>query len=85
MRTRWKLAGLAVLAVAVCLLLIAPLATLEVKIDLPPATTTASPATVDQTATWAVGATLAVFALVVLGVLAWVARHILRRDRAPNA
>ena len=83
-RRSWTLAALAILAIAVCLLLIAPLATIEVEVKLPPGTTTAAPESVNQTATWIVGAALAISALVALGVLGWVARHILRRPRPPN-
>jgi heme/copper-type cytochrome/quinol oxidase subunit 2 len=83
-RKKWKLAALAFLAIAVCLLLIAPLATIEVKVDLPPATTTASPETVNQAATWIVTGIAIALTLIVLGVLGWVARHILRR-REPDA
>ena len=82
---RWKLAGLAFLAIFVCLLLIAPIATVEVKVDLPSATPVSSQEVIDQTATWIVSTVAIVFALMVLGVLAWVARHILRRPREPDA
>ena len=85
MRTKWKLAALAFLAIAVLLILVAPLATIEVKVDLPPATTTAAPEAVNQAATWIVSGLALAFALTVLAVLAWVARHILGRRRKSDA
>jgi hypothetical protein len=87
MRTRWKLIALAIVAIVVCLLLIPviatlevkPIASVEVKVDLP-ATVVTSGDLADQTSTWIGKAILAAFALTVLGVLAWVARHILHRE-----
>jgi hypothetical protein len=84
-RTKWKLAALAFLAIAVLLVLVAPLASLEVKVVLPSAAITASPVSVSPTATLISKIILAVVALVMLGVLAWVARHVLRRPRDPDA
>ena len=82
---RWKLAALAFLAVVVILVLIAPIATIEVKIDLPPGTTSATPQAVNDTATLVISILVGAFAVATLGVLAWVARHILRRRREPDA
>lgn len=92
MRTRWKLIVLAIVAIVVCLLLVPAIATLEVtliapvevKVDLP-VTVVRSEDLAGQTGTWIGKAVLTAFALTVLGVLAWVARHILRRDREPDA
>lgn len=92
MRTRWKLIALAIVATVVCLLLVPaiatldvkPIASVEVKVDLP-VTVVRSEDIADQTGTWIGKAILTAFALTVLGVLAWVARHVLRRDREPDA
>jgi hypothetical protein len=84
-RMRWKLAALAFLAIIVILVLIAPIATVKVTVDLPPATTTATPQAINDTATLAVNVVAGAFALAALVVLAWVARHILRRRREPDA
>jgi hypothetical protein len=92
MRTRWKLIALAFVAIAVCLLLIPaistlevkPIASVEVKVDFP-ATVVTSEDLADQTGTWIGKVVLTAFGLSVLGVLAWVARHILRRPREPDA
>jgi cytochrome b561 len=92
MRTRWKLIALAFVAIVVCLLLVPtiatlevkPIASVEVKVDLP-VTAVRSEDLADQTGTWIGKAILTAFAVVVLGVLAWVARHILRRPREPDA
>ena len=85
MPTRWKLIALAFVAIIVCFLLIPPLATLEVKVSLPSATVVTSEDLADQTTTWIGKAILSAFALLILGVLAWVARHLYRRDRKPDA
>lgn len=82
---RWKLAALAVLAAVVILVLIAPLATVQVTIALPPRTTTMAPQAINHTATLVVSVVVGALSLVALGVLAWVARHILRRRREPDA
>jgi uncharacterized membrane protein YidH (DUF202 family) len=82
---RWKLAALAFLAIAVILILIAPLATVKVTIDLPPGTSTTTPQAVNDTATLVVSIVVGAFAVAALGVLAWVARHILRRRHTPDA
>jgi uncharacterized RDD family membrane protein YckC len=82
---RWKLAALAFLAVVVILVLIAPLATVQVTVDLPPGTTTTGPEAINDTATLVVSVIVGAFAVAALGVLAWVARHILRRRREPGA
>lgn len=86
MQSRWKLAGLVLLALAV-------IGTLILSIAPPPLPT--APVTVsveirsgdivDVADPRIVKGILVAFALLVLGVLAWVARHIYRRDRGPNA
>jgi len=92
MRTRWKLIALALVAIVLCLILIPAIATLEVKpiasVEMKfdsSVTLVTSEDIADQTGTWVGKIVLAAFALTVLGVLAWVARHILRRDREPDA
>jgi cytochrome b561 len=92
MRTRWKLIAVAFVAIVACLLLIPaiatlevkPIASVEVKVDFP-VTVVTSEDLANQTGTWVGKAILTALALTVLGVLAWVARHILRRDREPDA
>jgi hypothetical protein len=86
MRTQWKLAALillAVVALGVLFLAIAtpiiPRDTVQVSVEI------RSGDMVDQVDPWIIKAILAAFALLVLGVLAWVARHIHRRDRRPEA
>lgn len=85
MRTKWKLAALAFLAIAALLILVAPLATVEIKVDVPSASAANSGDIIVEVPTWITSTIAIVFALMVLGVLAWVARHILRRPRAPDA
>jgi hypothetical protein len=86
------LVALAFVAIVMCLVLapiiatleVKPIASVEVKVDLP-VTVVRSEDVADQTGTWIGKAILTAFALTVLGVLAWVARHILRREREPDA
>lgn len=86
MRRRWKLTGLVLLALVVIGTLIlslgtpiSPIAPVQVSVEI------RSGDIVDVADPRIVKATLGAFALLVLGVLAWVARHIHRRDRRPGA
>jgi hypothetical protein len=86
MRTRWKLAGLVLVAIAmiVARLLLSPSPPMfEVKIEVMPATGTPEPYA--QTAVWIGRLLTAAVVLAVLGVLAWVTLHVLRRPREPDA
>lgn len=86
MRTRWKLAGLVLVAIAMIVagLLLNPSPPMfEVKVEVMPATGTPEPYA--QTAVWIGHILPAVFGLAVVGVLAWVTQHVLRRPRDPDA
>jgi hypothetical protein len=86
MRTRWKLAGLVLVAIAMIVagLLLSPSPPMfEVKIEVMPATGTPEPYA--QTAAWIGRLLTAAVVLAVLGVLAWVTLHVLRRPREPDA
>jgi hypothetical protein len=86
MRIRWKLTGLVVVAIAVIVagLLLSPSPPMfEVKVEVMPANGTPEP--YDQTAVWIGRILPAAFGLAVVGVLAWVTQHVLRRPRDPDA
>jgi hypothetical protein len=86
MRTRWKLAGLAiltVLAIVARLLMIPPVPTFEVKVEMMPGA--AAPEPYVQIAAWIGRLLAAAVTVAVLGVLAWVTQHVLRRPREPDA
>jgi hypothetical protein len=86
MRTQWKLAALVLLALVALGVLFLPIAhpiiprdAVQVRVEI------RSSDLVDQADPWIAKAILAAFVLLVLGVLAWVARHLHRRDRTPDA
>jgi hypothetical protein len=86
MQSRWKLAGLVLLALGVIGTLIMSIGTpslptgpVQVSVEI------RSGDIVDVADPRIVKAVLVAFALLALGVLAWVARHIHRRDRGPDA
>jgi ABC-type dipeptide/oligopeptide/nickel transport system permease component len=86
MRTRWKLAGLVAVAIAVIVagLLLSPSPLMfQVKVEVMPATGTPEP--YDQSLAWINHFLPAACGLAVVGVLAWVTQHVLRRPRAPDA
>jgi len=85
MRTMWKLAALAFLALVVIFFLIIPLTTIQVTVKMPPGTTDAAPEAINRTATWIVVGLVLTFALAALGTIAWVVRHILRRQQRRDA
>jgi hypothetical protein len=76
----WKLAGLAVIAVAIVVLFFAPIASVDVNVDLPsgvsPPTTNQLGAIFDivKWATWLIGVGC-------LGLVAWLARRTIRYHR----
>ncbi|WP_165184817.1 hypothetical protein [Caulobacter soli] len=84
MRTKWKLVGLAFLALVVVFYLIVPLFTIQVTIKMPPGTTDAVPQDINRIATWIVVGLVLTFALAALGAIAWVVRHVLLRQQRPN-
>ena len=85
MRTMWKLAALAFLALVVIFFLIIPLTTIQVTVKMPPGTTDAAPEAINRTVTWIVVGLVLTFALAALGTIAWVVRHILRRQQRRDA
>ena len=84
MRTQWKLAALAFLALLVIFFLIVPLATIQVTVKMPPGTTDATPQAVNRIATGIVIGLVLTFAVTALGTIAWVVRHVLRRHQRPD-
>jgi uncharacterized membrane protein len=88
MRTGWKLAALAILVVLVVgayLLLPHQPPVFEVKVEMLPETATGTPEPYSAVATWIGRLLTAAVVVAVLGVLAWVTRHVHRRDRGPDA
>jgi Zn-dependent membrane protease YugP len=86
MQGRWKLAGLALLGLAligILILLIGipvlPAAPLQASVQI------RSGDIVDEADPRIVKTILGAFALLVVGVLAWVARHVHGRNRGPDA
>ena len=84
MQTKWKLAALAFLALVVISLLVVPLATVQVTVNMPPGSTDAASQDINRLATWIVTGLFLGLALTALGVIAWVVRHILRRSQRPD-
>jgi hypothetical protein len=81
----WRLTILGLATVAVLVLLNAPMATtVTVQVDLPPGAG-ATPQQVDTAVNAAVNAGTVAFNLAVVGVAAWLARHIIRKHRKPVA
>ncbi len=85
MRTKWKLAVLAFLALGVIFYLIVPLFTVQVTVDMPPGTADAAPQDINRVATWIVIGVILAFAATALGVIAWVVRHVLQRSQRSDA
>ena len=89
MRTRWKLAAavvfLASLAIVAYLLQITPVPMFGMRIGLVSATAITPPEPSSPIAAWTGRFFWAAVALAILGVLAWVTRHVLRHPREPDA
>ncbi len=77
----WKLGALAAVTAAILFFLLAPTATMTVKVDLPPEAHRVSVTQVQSVVEGTIWITEAVMVVAVLGIAGWIAWRIVRHHR----
>ena len=80
----WRLGVLAAVTGALLLLLLAPMATVAIKVDLPPGSPSVSTSQVQIVAEQMVWNAVTFVVAAILAIAGWIAWRIVRRHRASN-
>lgn len=84
MNIRWKLGGLGLLTAVLIFIIVAPLISLRVSVDLPPGAVAPSRGGAEAGATTAIWVVCTGLVFAVVALAAWMARRMIRGHRKSN-